>query len=191
MIAFCGDGIATLQSRVVVGAAASLAQVAERRVILVDLDVRRRALSRQLGYWHSKGVTDVTDVVDGEADLEALLRPVRRWFLPRTLRKIVKGNSASIELLPAGSRRGRGGAGSFVDEDRLAATLAALPADALIVVNLPMIPGPVPLRSVLRSCDAVLVTVLDGVGDIEDTKSTIDAVEAAATHRLGYLLVTQ
>jgi len=29
------------------------------------------------------------------------------------------------------------------------------------------------------------------VGDIEDTKSTIDAVEVAATHRLGYLLVTQ
>ena len=188
MIAFCGDGIATLQSRVVVGAAASLAQVAERRVILVDLDVRRRALSRQLGYWHSKGVTDV---VDGEADLDASLRPVRRWFLPRTLRKIVKGNTASIELLPAGSHRGRARVGSFVDEDRLAATLAALPADALIVVNIPTIPGPVPLRSVLRSCDAVLVTVLDGVGDIEDTKSTIDAVEAAATHRLGYLLVTQ
>jgi hypothetical protein len=90
-----------------------------------------------------------------------------------------------------GGRRVLRDQGTVLDETAVSDLIATLSTEALVVVNLPPVPGPLPVREILLQCDAVLVTVLDGWSEVDAAQTTIDALEAAVPNRVGYLLVDQ
>lgn len=184
VVGLVGNGIATLRSRVALGAAAGLATIASGPVVIVDLDQRRRPLSRQLLHWRSRGLADV---LAGTADVRDLLRPIRRVPLARRLSKLVAATDGRMSVLPVG-RIGRKGA---LDGDAVAAVISDLASTHLVVVNLAEVPSSMSVRSVLLECDAVLLCVLDGWSPVESTRSTVELLGAVVPNRLGYLLITQ
>jgi len=188
VVGLCSNRIETLQSRVVVGAAAGLALVKGRPVVIVDLDVKRRGLSRQLGMARRRGILDVAK---GTAELETVTRKLPRWRLPKAFRQLTKETRDMITVIPVGGGRSGRRHSHELDGAALADVIGELSTEALVVINLPAVPGPVPMRSVLTLCDAVLLTVLDGWSEVEAAQISIDALDAAVPNRVGFILVDQ
>jgi O-antigen ligase/Mrp family chromosome partitioning ATPase len=188
VVALCGNNIATLQSRISIGAACGLALVEPVPVVVVDLDVRVRGLTRQLGMNRRVGLIDVAV---GEATLDQVRRPLPRWRIPRAFRRLIAADRERVSVVPVGGRKVLRDANLVIDETAISNIIAELASTSLVVVNLPAVPGPLPVREILLNCDAVLLTVLDGWTEIEAAQTTIDALEAAVPNRVGYLLVDQ
>ncbi|MEZ5320666.1 MAG: O-antigen ligase family protein [Microthrixaceae bacterium] len=188
VIATTANSIATLQSRTVTGLACAMCHIGREQVVLVDLDVRLRSLSRQMGMARRRGLVDVAT---GGASIDEVLRPLPRWRLPRPFRRLLRGSDAELSVLPAGSRRLLADRSVVLDESELVAVIGDLATHSLVVLNLPPVPGVLPVREILLQCDAVLVAVLDGWTDIEASVTTVDALEAAAADRVGALLIEQ
>lgn len=188
VIALCSNDLATLQSRIALGAACGLAIVEPQPIVVVDLDVGSRGLSRQLGMNRSDGIIDVAL---GTTDLASVRRTLPRWRIPRAFRRLTAADRDRITVVPVGGRRVLRDQGTVLDETAVSDLIATLSTEALVVVNLPPVPGPLPVREILLQCDAVLVTVLDGWSEVDAAQTTIDALEAAVPNRVGYLLVDQ
>lgn len=215
VVALTSSDLGPLQARVALGAAAGLAQTTDRPVVIVDLDVESRGLSRQLGMRRRRGIIDVaidssslaelpegtdgasaTPPVDGPAtsdapQLDAVRRPLPKWRLPRSYRALATSRRDQLSVVPLGDRRLLRKADTVLDETVLARLVAELSATSLVVLNMPRVPGPLPARELLLLCDAALLTVLDGWSEIESARTTIDALEGVVPRRVGYVLVAQ
>ncbi len=181
VVAVTGVRTPTLQSRVAVGIAAGLAQSGERPVIVIDLDLTSRALSRQLGLRRRSGFTDA---LDPHVDLASLLCRVAPRRVPRSMRSIVRASSDRLRVLPVGSRR----QGAISDE-ALTELVSRLSLRHVVVLNLPNVPGPVPMQMLLGGVDAALLTIVDGWTATDDARVTIEALEAMVPRRVGFVLV--
>lgn len=188
VVALTSNDLATLQSRVAIGTACGLGLVQSVPIVIVDLDVRTRGLSRQLGMGRRPGIIDVAT---GAASLDEVRRKLPRWRIPRAFRRLTAGDRDRITVVPVGGRKVLGDKDDVLDETAVAEVVAELSSGALVVVNLPSVPGPLPVREILLQCDAVLLTVLDGWSEVDPALTTIDALEAAVPKRVGYLLVDQ
>ncbi|MFN8050568.1 MAG: O-antigen ligase family protein [Acidimicrobiales bacterium] len=197
VVALVSNDLSTLQSRVSIGAAAGLSMVSEAPIVVVDLDIRSGSLSRQLGLRRRRGIIDVAvaRAASGDAAASPTLDEVRRcipvWRIPRTFRRLTKGHRDRLTVIPVGGRKTLTDEHSVLDESALALLVGELASTSLVVLNLPPVPGPLPVREILLLCDAVLVTVLDGWTEVEAAQTSIDALEAAVPNRVGYLLVDQ
>ena len=133
----------------------------------------------------------IIDVALGTTDLASVRRTLPRWRIPRAFRRLTAADRDRITVVPVGGRRVLRDQGTVLDETAVSDLIATLSTEALVVVNLPPVPGPLPVREILLQCDAVLVTVLDGWSEVDAAQTTIDALEAAVPNRVGYLLVDQ
>jgi len=188
VVALCGNDIASLQSRVSIGVACGLGLVQDVPIVIVDLDVGTRSLSRQLGVGRRKGIIDVAV---GEAQLDEVRLPLPRWRVPRAFRRLTADDPSRYSIVPVGGRRMLNDDSVVLDETAISDIIASLSSGALVVLNLPAVPGPLPVREILLQCDAVLLTVLDGWTETDAALTTIDALEAAVPRRVGYVLVDQ
>ena len=188
MVSITSNHIATLQARVAVGAACGLALVETDPVVIVDLDVRIRGLTRQLGMNRRLGIVDVSL---GHATLDQVVRQLPRSRIPRAFRKLTADDRDRVSVVPVGGRKLLRDKGTTIDETAISNIIAELATTSVVVVNLPSVPGPLPVREVLLQSDAVLLAVLDGWTEIDAALTTVDALEAAVPNRVGYLLVDQ
>lgn len=187
IVGFASTGIDGLRSRVALWCALGLSNLSSRPIVIVDLDATSANLSRQLGARRAQGIVDVAR---GGVDLASVTRPIARRMLTRSFARLVASAAAPVSLVPVGGR------GVSSDEVSMLSTTIAelvdqLAEDALVIVSLPSVPGPVTVEPTLVHCDAVLMTVLDGWTPIDDTILTIDSLVAAADDRVGLLLVDQ
>ncbi|NLA36455.1 MAG: hypothetical protein GX868_12345 [Actinobacteria bacterium] len=185
VIGLCSPRLGGLQRRVSKWTALGLANVTDRPVVFVDLSEPRGPLARFV----SRG-DGLYEVASGTATMAQITRTLRAASLPRSLAHLVRGARRPVSAI------GLGGSGEDMLAISAAATVIAelideLANDALVVVNLPEIPGPLSVAPVLDLCDAVLVELLDGWSTLDDTDLTVDAVTAIAGNRVGYLLVSQ
>ncbi len=134
------------------GVAASLA-AAGQRVVLVDAQVDRPLMSYRLAAGLRSGMNDVAH---GRASLEDVLRRVRRWTLPRSVRKTCGRYSDNIRFVAAGRRR-RGEAGLVSPE-----ALAVLDPDVVTIMLGPPLLGTVPMSPSLQWADVVLYNLVEG-----------------------------
>ena len=188
VVSITSNHIATLQARVAVGAACGLALVETDPVVIVDLDVRIRGLTRQLGMNRRLGIVDVSL---GHATLDQVVRQLPRSRIPRAFRKLTADDRDRVSVVPVGGRKLLRDKGTTIDETAISNIIAELATTSVVVVNLPSVPGPLPVREVLLQSDAVLLAVLDGWTEIDAALTTVDALEAAVPNRVGYLLVDQ
>ncbi|MCP4435640.1 MAG: hypothetical protein GY812_09125 [Actinomycetia bacterium] len=143
------------------GIAASLAASGER-VLLVDGQVERRVMSWRLGAGLAPGMNDIAH---GRAALGDSIRRVRRWRLPRPVRKSFRDNRENLRFIPAG--RPRRGEEPAVDP----ALLSDVDDDVIIVMLAPPLLGTIPVSPSLRWADVVLYNLVEGetvTSDAED-----------------------
>lgn len=185
VVGLCSPGLGGLQRRVSKWTALGLANVLDRPVVFVDLAEPSGPLSRV----RRRGA-GLYEVASGTATIAQVTGTVRARIVPQALARLVRGARRPVSIIGLG---GRG-------EDPLAISAAApvmaelldrLADDALVVVNLPEVPGPLSVSPVLTLCDAVLVQLLDGWSPLDDTDLTVDAASAIAGNRVGYLLISQ
>lgn len=176
-----------LQSRVAAYTSLGLGTVVDRPVVIVDLDAGSGSLSRQLGARRGAGLLDVAT---GTARLEQVIRPIRQRRFPRTFARLRSAVAQPVSFVPVGGHRR-----SDDDPSLLAPVIAELIDELaqthLVVVNLPLVPGPISVGQVLELCDAVLLCVLDGWTDAEDAMASVDTLTAAVDNRVGYVLIDQ
>ena len=194
LVTVTGVDAARLRARTTVGIALGLAALSERPLVLVDLDVERARLSRLLGVRRFRGWTDLVAAQpsDGPAasitddDWLALGRPIRRHRLGRQLRRLGKVHADRVRVIPVGRHRDLFAAGDVLDQ-----MVASLARQAVVVVNLPTVPGRLPVQSVVELADANLVVVLDGWTMTEAALVASETLDAAAPNRVGYVVIEQ
>ena len=76
-----------------------------------------------------------------------------------------------------------------VAEERLAATVAWLAERYVVIINLPELPGPMPVGAALAAVDVGVVMLMDGWTVIDDAKAVADALDAAVAGPVGYALM--
>ena len=134
------------------GVAAGLAASGER-VVLVDGQTGRPAMTMRLGGWARAGMADITR---GDTDLSSSIRWVRRWRLPVSVRRTLGRSAGNLRFIPAGRRR-RG-----VDP-RVAPPVLDRRAPRVITVLLaPPLLGTVPVAPSLKWADVVLYCLVEG-----------------------------
>jgi hypothetical protein len=117
------------------------------------------------------------------ADSPAPLRPLHRWRLPRWAARLGRGVPVSeigLGQVPDPS----------VDADeQLAESVAALAQDHVVLVNLPRIPGPIAVGSMLGALDAGVVVLLDGWTRLDSARVVADALAAGTAGPVGSVVI--
>ena len=149
-----------------VGIAAELASEG-RRVLLVDAQLDRPALSLRLGGFNRTGLADVGA---GHASLADAIRRVRRWRLPAAARRTLGHTEGELRFLPAGRAR---------SADRLVPleVFDHLDPEVYVVLLAPSAMGDVANAPVLGWGDIVVL------GLVEGRTVTFDAEDAASRVR--------
>jgi O-antigen ligase len=161
------------------GVAAELAAEG-RRVLLVDAQLDRPALSARLGGVSRPGLSDVGA---GRARLSEVIRGVRRWRLPSAARRTLHRADGELGFVPAGRARDR--------SDRLVPleVFDDLDSEVYVVLLAPPTMGDVANSPVLGWGDVVVLGLVEGrtvTFDAEDAASQVRAFGAGA---LGIVLL--
>ena len=137
------------------------------RVLLVDAQLDRPALSVRLGGFLRPGLSDVGQ---GDTSLAEALRRIRRWRMPAATRRIVARSLGELRFLPAGRSR---------SDDRLVPleVFDDLDPEVYVVLLAPSAMGDVANAPVLGWGDVVVL------GLVEGRTVTFDAEEAASRVR--------
>jgi hypothetical protein len=176
-VGFAGAGTPRLRRRFVRCMATTMAAVTGQPVIVVDLAEQRGPLggrrARRPG---------VLDAVPSEAT-PAPLRRIARWRLPRWAARL--GRGVAVEQV---------GLGRLPDEsvdadERLCESVAALTRDHVVLVNLPRIPGPIAIGSMLGVLDVGVVVLLDGWTRLDTARVVSDALAAGTAGPVGSVLI--
>lgn len=195
----------------VTGMAASLAPLDPgRRVTIGIVGHGTLGLRRRLAFGLGAALGGVTGDVTTVIDLSELPDRPRRWGRPRAgfFDVATRGlpPSAVLERLPRrrvprwARQLGRltplrlvrsGGCPpeSVIDDAAVGEALGMLAADSHLVVLLPSIPGPVPVRAALGQLDELVVVLLDGWTSVDDTEIIVDAARAGCRGRASLLLL--
>lgn len=181
LVCLGGHKIARLQSWTSLSLGAALAGRTGQPVTVVDLDSEHRALSRQVHMRRRKGVSDAA--VSGTRLAELRRRPLRLG-MPKATRKLVKASRDLVTVVPYGNTDA-----DRVEDEALGNAIQELARESIVVVNMGTFPGPLPLRSTMIRADAVLFAVLDGWTHLDDAAGAVDAMEAGAPRRVGFLVV--
>jgi capsular polysaccharide biosynthesis protein len=155
-------------------AVATTIAVSGAHVVLVDADIERTELTRLLGARRRPGLKDF---LQRGAAARDVITPLTLSSLPSWLGvgDSVKG---SLDFLPAGSAKSDPGALGSI---RVAGLLASLRGSAVIVIDAPRVPGPVPVSRLLESADAVLAVAIDGATRAPGARSAASVLRALAS----------
>ena len=157
--------------RVALGTAAA-AVAAGRRVVLVDAQLERPRLGRQLGVPWGPGLADLASTARTRVGLADVLRPVAAWRLGASARRLTRGRRTELRVITAGRRRSR-------SAHELDPTLLDdLDADIVTIVLAPPLLGEVPVHTLLEWGQASVVALVEG------HTTTVDTEDAAAVVRL-------
>ena len=188
---FCPDGVAILgvaspklsrlHSWTAVGLAGGMALEANSSVVVADVSGR---LSKQLLLNSRKGLGEVAAGTCSLHEVAVPLRGWRRLLVPRSYHKLIKATGATLFVAPLG-KTPLDSAGWALAE----ALENQKDQFSTIVCNLPQIPGPMSVRSLLDIADANLVAVLDGWTSIEETEILLELVTTASPDRVGLVLI--
>ena len=186
-------GTEALRSRLTLGLAAVFGGLLDRPVIVVDLDQRRPIRSRGwqrlpwsrigLGFLAGRPRPGVLDVVLDGYPLDDAIGKLPRRRIPRWAAQL--GRLSPLRIIGPGHPRDDAAAA----DEGIGALVAHLSREAIVLVHLPAIPGPVPVRSTLGELDVCAVMLLDGWTPLDDAGSLIDSIRAGATGAVGYVLV--
>ena len=133
----------------VAGALASL----EHRVVLVDGQVKKPRLSRRLGFWRAPGVREIAA---SEVGLDRVLKRIKLWFLPRVVRRSLRGHRENLRFVSAGRVSTR--AGDVFDP----AWLDQLDESIVTVVLSPPLTDTVAVGPLLEWADVVYYDLVEG-----------------------------
>lgn len=124
-------------------------------VVIVDADTESRELSKKTRLRKTAGLAEA---LTRGLDPERLLVGVKREQLPRALRS-VRLKKGALRILPAGK-----GAldEAFLGSERMTELLAAMPRNAIVIVNGPSLSGGAPISTLASSVDRVLAVVAEG-----------------------------
>jgi Mrp family chromosome partitioning ATPase/capsular polysaccharide biosynthesis protein len=163
---------------------------AGRRVVLVDLDLRKPYLHR---FFHIGHVPGMTDVVARRVDLQDALKPILIPGSDRTSARVapyVNGNenpSSLLAVLPAGTMRAD--PGDFIGSESVAAVIDALRRDwDLVLIDAPPLPAVGDALELSGRVDAILAVTKFGVVHERMLHELARLLEASPAHKLGFVV---
>jgi hypothetical protein len=185
-----GSGIPRTRSKLALSLATAMVDTLERNVVLVDLDIEKAALSRQVGlirrFPRTRAALGVSDVVSEGFAAQTLVTPVRRRRLPRSIRRLAKKSGHRVYAIGAGTHVGER---SFGDEAAVIDLIRTLVDHAIVLVALPRVPGPAPVQGILNELDASVLVLLDGWSDLPPAQAAAAVMNATTAGRDAFLLL--
>lgn len=178
VVGIAGAGSRTLRRRLAVGLAAALGGVTGHPTTVVDLSGRPDRRRR----W-GRGRRGFFEAVTLGMPLSSITQRLPRRRVPRWARQL--GRLSPLRYIPSGTCP----PGSTIDDVAVGEVLGALAAESQVVVLLPDIPGPVPVRAALGRLDELVVVVLDGWTPVDDTEIIVDAGRAGCRGRASLLVL--
>jgi hypothetical protein len=185
-----GSGVPRTRSKFALSLATAMVDTLERNVVLVDLDIEKAALSRQVGlirrFPRTRAALGVSDVVSEGFAAQTLVTPVRRRRLPRSIRRLAKQSGHRVYAIGAGTHVGER---SFGDEAAVIDLIRTLVDHAIVLVALPRVPGPAPVQGILNELDASVLVLLDGWSDLPPAQAAAAVMNATTAGRDAFLLL--
>ncbi len=186
--AFVGNGIRRERALwTLVGACATSTSYG-RPVIVVDLDLRHRDLSKRCGVnghrWFRSA--PAAGVVEALADHRAgppMLQAVSRRRLPRVLRPLM-GQGSSVLVLGAGRVLGD----DLIDEEAIPELVQQLSAIGTVFLHLPEPSGIIGFQQPIGAADAVVQVLLDGWTPLDQAMATSSMISVMGVPT-GYILL--
>jgi len=187
-ISFIGDGIRRERAVWTLVGAAAMSTSTGRPVVIVDLDLRHRDISRRCGVNGRRllRTAPAAGVVEALVDHRAaapMLEAVQRKRLPRSLRCLM-GQGSSVMVLGAGRLLGD----DFLDEDAIAELVLQLREVGTVFLHLPEPPGLIGIQRPIEASDGVVQVLLDGWTRMDRAMSTASMIAVMGTPA-GYMLL--